>query len=195
MHTFLVCGLPRSRLSWLARFLSVPHVSVCLCDGLNRTTSAEKYWSLFEELCWFKGISYFGNAEVLNLAVLPALLAARPLTKVVWIDRDLSQSIRSAAAAGCKFDPALWQGLAELRDRYAQHFDLVLPFAELGEEDAIRLLWQTVLPGLPFDRRRWKAFADKRIVCSREEKARGRDLRRLEQFLEVEGETIIVPPR
>jgi len=50
-HSFLVCGLPRSRLTWLARFLSVPHQSVCLCEGLARATSAEAFWTMAEDLC------------------------------------------------------------------------------------------------------------------------------------------------
>lgn len=148
---------------------------------------------MFEELSWAKAIAYFGNAEALNLVLLPSLLAARPLTKVVWIDRSLSESIKSAADCGLRYEPRFWQGVLELRDRYVQHFDLVLPFKELAEEDGIRALWQTVLPGVPFNRRRWEAFARKRIVCDRE-KARTRDFNWFEQFLHTEAEDLILPP-
>ena len=97
---FLLCGLPRSRLLWLSRFFSVPRQSICLCDGLARATNAEDFWIMAEELCEPMGVEYFGNSEILNLPLLPALLAARPMTKVVWIHRPIEDSIWAAEAAG-----------------------------------------------------------------------------------------------
>ena len=65
---FLVCGFPRSRLLWLSRFLSVPHQSICLCDGLSRARSAESFKTRIEAAAaWDKVASVaFGKFAKLN---------------------------------------------------------------------------------------------------------------------------------
>jgi hypothetical protein len=93
--TFLLCGLPRSRLLWLSRFFSAPHCSICLCDGLARATNAESFWEMAEAVCQERRVRIFGNSEILNLPLLQALLAVRPMTKVVFIHRPMMDSINS----------------------------------------------------------------------------------------------------
>jgi hypothetical protein len=80
MRSFLLCSFPGSGLLWLSRFFSVPHHSICLNGGLSRVTNAEDFWAMADDLCRAAGVDYFGNAEELNLVLLPALLARRPLT-------------------------------------------------------------------------------------------------------------------
>jgi hypothetical protein len=111
-HSFLVCGLPRSRLLWLSRFFTVPHQSVCLCDGSLRATGAESFWQVAEDLCQERGVRIFGNSEILNLPLLPSLLAARPMTRVVWIHRPMIDSINAAEAVGYNIPVRIWQAMA-----------------------------------------------------------------------------------
>src|SRR6266404_9125802 len=112
MHTLLICGFPRSRLTWLGRFLSVPHQSICLCDGLARATNAESFWTIAEAVCRERGVGIFGNSEILNLPLLPSLLAARPMTKVVFIHRPMMDSIKAAEAVGYHIPIQIWEGFA-----------------------------------------------------------------------------------
>jgi hypothetical protein len=186
MYTFLVCGFPRSGLTWVARFLRVPHKSMCLCDGLVRARSAEAFWFNYTELCWAKGLDFFGNAQPLNLLLLPSLLAAWPTATVVWIERDVTQAMRSAAKANLELDPSHWRQLQDLRDRHCADYDVLMSYEELAREDGIRDLWDSVLPGVPFNRRRWEAFVTKRITCS-PERFRGRDTSRLKQLIQAEA--------
>jgi hypothetical protein len=193
MQTFLLAGFPRSGLYWLSQFLTVPHRSVCLCDGFEQMAGIEGFWATGEEVCKDKGVEFFGNAATMNLVLLPALLARRPLTKVIWVERRLGDSIRSAEASGFHLGIRSWQGLGQLRIRYTEHFDAEINFNDLSDESAIRAIWAEVLPTVPWNQERWHAFRRKRIVCNRP-KLPGQDYSRLERLLRDEAEEIVVPP-
>jgi hypothetical protein len=167
MHSFLLCAFPHSRLLWLSRFLTVPHQSVCLCDGLARATSAEAFWTMAEELCEERGVRIFGNSEILNLPLLQALLAARPMTKVVWIHRPIEDSIRAAEAAGYRIPTKIWEVFAAHLRKYLQYVDWIERYELLDDEATMRRLWGLILPGVPWNHRRWHAFTKRRIVCDR----------------------------
>jgi hypothetical protein len=191
--SFLLCGLPRSRLYWLSRFLTVLHQSVCLCDGLCRATSAQSFWEMAEAVCQERGVRIFGNSEILNLPLLPSLLAARPMTKVVWIHRPMLDSIKAAEAAGYHIPVQIWQAMAAHLTEYLEHVDWIVPFDLLDHESTMRMLWEKVLPGLEWNQRRWQAFTRKRIVCN-PALTINIDSTRLARFLEAEIEPIVLPP-
>jgi hypothetical protein len=192
MHSFLLCGLPRSRLLWLSRFFSVPHQSVRLCDGSFRATNAESFWQMAEELCQERGARIFGNAEILNLPLLPSLLAARPMTKVVFIHRPMLDSIKAAEAVGHHIPIQIWRAFAAHLTMYLEHVDWIVPFRLLDDESTMRMLWEKVRPGLEWNQRRWRAFVGTRIVCERS-KVPDRSYEALEQFLGAKVEPIVLP--
>ena len=193
MHTFLVAGFPRSGLLWLSRLFTVPHHSACISNGFGQIPGLELFWAAGENMCKDMDLEFFGNAATMNLILLPALLARRPLTKVLWVERELRDSMRSAQRAGFHLDIQLWQRLGQFRIRYAEHFDAQISFGDLGDESAMSAIWTEVLPGVPWNSKRWEAYRRKRIVCDRSKTA-ATDLCRLEQLLRDEAEEIVVPP-
>jgi hypothetical protein len=159
---------------------------MCLGDGLVRARNSENFWRNYTLLCWAKGLDFFGNAQPLNLLLLPSLLAAWPTATVVWIERDVTQAMQSAAKAGLNLDLSHWQQLQDLRNRYCSLYDVLMSYEELTYEDGIRDLWDSVLPGVPFNRRRWEAFANRRITCS-PERFCGRNTSLLRQLIQAEA--------
>jgi hypothetical protein len=101
--------------------------------------------------------------------------------------------VRSAEASGYHLEIRLWQGLGELRIKYMEHFDVEISFGELSDESEMRGVWAEVLPGVPWNPKRWEAFRRKRIVCDRSKTATA-DRGALEQLLRDEAEEIVVPP-
>jgi hypothetical protein len=191
---FLLSAFPRSGLCWVSRFLTVPHRSICLCDGLSRATSAEDFWRMAEDLCTRSpGVEYFGNAEWLNLQLMEALLAFRPMTRVIWIKRKMEDSLRAAVAAGYRIDPRLWRGMGVYVERHIGLVDWFIPFEKLNDQATMEELWQKVLPTVGWNQRRWEAFAGKRIVCT-PARIINTDSSRLARFLKAELEPIILPP-
>jgi len=63
----------------------------------------------------------------------------------------------------------------------------------LDDEETMRRLWGLILPGVPWNRRRWQAFTKRRIVCDRS-KLPDRSYEKLQQFLGAEVETLVLPP-
>lgn len=86
-----------------------------------------------EAVCRERGVRIFGNSEILNLPLLPSLLAARPLTKVVFIHRPMMDSIKAAEAVGYHIPARIWQAMAAHLTKYIEHVDLVVPFELLYE--------------------------------------------------------------
>jgi hypothetical protein len=145
-----------------------------------------------EDLCRAKCIEYFGNAELFNLPLLPSLLAARPMTKVVFIHRPMMESIKAAEANGYHIPTRIWQAMAANLFEYIEYVDWIVPFRLIDDEATMRMLWEKVLPGLGWNQRRWQAFVGKRIVCNRS-KVPERSYEALEQFLRSEVEPINLP--
>lgn len=168
MNTFLVCGLPRSGLAWLSRFASVPRYSHSFCDLCSQADSAESFWRHAETFAEHHALVAVGNAEILNLALLPALLTARPLTRVLYIDRGLTESRRAAEDAGQEIPDWLWQSLWRYRAKGAEHFDAVVPFAGLHELAVMHPAFQVLFGNdVPFSPKRFHAFARKKILCEK----------------------------
>jgi len=146
-----------------------------------------------EDLCTRSGIDYFGNAELLNLQLMEALLALRPMTRVIWIKRKMEDSLRAAEAAGYRIDARLWQGMVVYIERHIGLVDWFIPFEKLNDQATMEELWQKVLPTVSWNQRRWEAFAGKRIVCN-PARIINTDSSRLARFLNAELEPIILPP-
>jgi hypothetical protein len=161
--------------------------------ALARATSAEAFWATAEELCEERGVGIFGNSEILNLPLLPAFLAARPMTKVVWIHRPMEDSIKAAEACGYHIPARIWQAFAAHLTNYLEHVDWIVPFGLIDDEATVRTLWEKVLPDVSWNQRRWQAFVGKRIVCERS-KVADRSYEKLQQFMEAEVEPLVLPP-
>jgi len=160
--SFLICAFPRSRTMWLAQFLSVPGVSICTHEATEFAGSAAEFWENAEAY----RAPIYGNSDSANIFVLPALLAERPLTRVIWIARPIVEVARSMKAAKMPFTEQSARTLMVMRDAHKDHFDTIIPFESLERMDVCRWIWEYCLAGVPFDAGRWGLFHSKKIGYS-----------------------------
>ena len=151
---------------WLSKFLTVPGVSICTHEATEYAGSASEFWSNAEGFCDDSGTEIYGNSDSANTFVLPALLAERPLTRVVWIARPIVEVAKSMKAAKMPFTEQSARTLMVMRDAHKDHFDAVIPFDHLERMDVCRWIWEYCLPGVPFDAGRWGLFHSKKIGYS-----------------------------
>jgi len=164
--SFLICGYPRSRTMWLSKFLSVPGISVCTHEACEFAGSAGEFWDNAER--YAPGDLIYGNSDSANVYVLPALLAERPMTKVLWIERDLKKVAQSMRAAGMPFEDKALLNLEMMRELHQDHIDMSVDFDNLIYGNVCHFVWEFCLPGVPWDWGRWGLYADQKICYSRE---------------------------
>src|SRR5689334_6685741 len=140
MNTFLICSYPRSRTLWFSHFFSFHPQIWCVHDASEFASSSEHYWGLLEAR-YALGAESVGAADTAAILVLPALLAARPMTKVVWIERPLDQVATSMHQAGFTFTHEGAQFLRHHKERYRPLFDLEIAFHDLNHLSTILDLW------------------------------------------------------
>jgi hypothetical protein len=161
--TFLICSFPRSRTLWLSRFLSVPGLCACTHEATAHADSSAQFWAHAERLCAAEGAPVYGNCDSAQIFVLPALLAARPMSKVLWIDRPLADVRRSMEKAGFDFSSGNAAVCDWYRQRYAKLVDYVIEYSDLSNEEMMRALWDYLLSS-PFSKKRWEEMKDQRIA-------------------------------
>lgn len=151
---------------WLSSFLSVPGVSFCTHEATEFASSAEEFWDNAETYC--HGIDIYGNSDSANLYGLRSMLALRPMTKVVWINRPMCEVRESMANIGMPMnDSTVWH-ITKLRDLCWEYFDLRIDFDGLVHACECRRIWEFCLPDVPFDYGRWGAYTHKKICYSKE---------------------------
>jgi hypothetical protein len=163
-NTFLICSLPRSRSLWFSHFLTVPGASVCTHEASEFAASTKEFWSNAQHFCSDAGVKIYGNSDSASLFVLPALLAERPLTRVIWIDRPQNEVIASMRANNIPHDFQSVSMMIRLRDIYRDYFDLVVAYDQLQHLNMMKVIWQVAMPDVPFDPIRWIKFERQRIA-------------------------------
>jgi hypothetical protein len=185
LKTFLICCYPRSRSLWLSRFLTVPGLCVCEHEASEFAASSKEFWDRAEIVAADQ--PFYGNADSAALFVLPALLAANPLAKVVWIERPMCEVISSTRKAGFTFTDEQACYLVQLRQKYDAFIDVSLNYRALGEVAYVRWLWQYLFSDVSFDLGRWCQHKDWRIAYTAATLPK-RDTARFRQFLINETE-------
>lgn len=140
---FIVLGLPRSGTTWLANWLTT-NDSLCLHDPFAHLLPEQ-----------VRGDGRRLGVSCTGLYLMPQLLAAQRCPVAV-IERPVSACDASLSALGLPSAVGLktYLDAAEGR-RWA--------FDALWDEGAAQELWDFLLPGLPFDRIRYRLLREMRI--------------------------------
>jgi hypothetical protein len=126
--------------------------------------SAEEFWQNGEHFS--KGVDIYGNSDSANLYGLRSMLALRPLTKVVWINRPMTEVRESMARIGMPMtETTIWH-ITQLRDLCWPYMDLCINFDCLVNAYECRQIWEFCLPEVPFDHGRWGMFTHRKIGYS-----------------------------
>jgi len=181
---FLICSYPRSRTLWLSQFFTIPGVCKCEYEATQYAANSEEFW-LNADLARPGKEWIYGNSDSGNIFVLPALLAARPLTKVVWILRPMGEVEHSLAAAGFPFNREAARLLRYHHHKNRGLFDLVIPYRSLGQLRVIETLWKFLLEDVPFDYGRWGILEATRVAYTYKNYPRP-DTTKLMEFIATE---------
>lgn len=145
MLDFVVTGLPRSATTWLAAFLTT-NDSLCLHDP----------FSLGWPDKWERDGRRFG-ISCTGVYLMPEILE-RQDCPVVVIERDPADCEQSIERMGFKESH-----IPRLKSMLDKVDGWRFPYAELWVEARARELWGYLLPGLPFDRLRYRQLAQMQI--------------------------------
>jgi hypothetical protein len=162
MKTFLICCYPRSRSLWLSYFFSIPGICVCEHEASEHAASSQEFWQRAEDVAGWTPV--YGNSDSANLYVLPALLAARPLTKVVWVERHMAEVATSMRRAGFPFDGEQVVRLINMRQACDPYIDVSIGYHRLEHKEYVRWLWEYLIEEVPFDEKRWEALKDQKLA-------------------------------
>jgi hypothetical protein len=183
--SFLICGYPRSRTLWLSQFLTIPGFCRCEHEASQFAASSDEFWNRAD--CFQEPI--YGNSDSAQLFVLPALLARRPLTKVIWVDRPMCQVEASLRAAGFPWSKEEGKLLALHRKKYQDMFDVVVSYDRLGKLEVMLSLWNFLFGCAMFDYGRWGIMEGTKIAYTYQDYLeRPRDTSKLMNFIKTEGE-------
>jgi hypothetical protein len=147
----------------MSKFLTRPGICLCGHEATEYASSSAEFWHNADTVRAETGWPIFGNSDSANIYVLPALLAARPMTKVIWIERPMIEVKRSMERAGFDFPDSTAKTLIFLRDRYQDLIDFVVSYQDLAAVGYCRALWDYLL-GCPFDYAWWNSMAGTRFA-------------------------------
>jgi hypothetical protein len=146
---------------WLSKFLTIPGISVCTHEATEFAADPEEFWANGEQFC--EKCSIYGNSDSANIFCLASMLAARPLTRVVWIERHIVDVAESCRVAKISFTEESGRTLLAMRDLHRDYFDLVIKYEDLQSAEVCRTLWEFCLPKIAFDYGRWALFESKKL--------------------------------
>jgi hypothetical protein len=153
---FVVFSTPRSRSTWLARFLSYGEWG-CGHEELLNLRSLEDVKAWLSQPCT-------GTVETAAAAFWRLLLRYRPDTRVAVVRRPVTEVVASFMALPLVFDPATLVPLLRRVDAKLAQIERRVPnvvsvtFAELATEDGCRRVFEHCLP-YAWDRAWWQALS------------------------------------
>lgn len=150
---------------WLSKLLTVEGKSVCTHEATEFAGSVEEFWKNAES--YAHGVEIYGNSDSANIFVLPSLLAEKPLTRVVWIDRPIQEVANSMSKIGMPFNETGLRNMMVMRDLHRKHFDLIINYEDLRDSTICQTVWEFCLPDIPFDWTRWGTFQHQKICYSK----------------------------
>ncbi len=151
---FFIYSLPRSRTTWLSAWLTTDQ-SLCLHEAGNKVNRWE---DLPEYMNSFHGYEYVGNSDCGNIMIANEINTMFPDATSVIIWRPLDEVMDSLKSVGLSCDSKLFKGWFNKLNKMAK----IMPeyeFSELYKPQTARLLWETLLPEIPFDLNRFNLMS------------------------------------
>ncbi|MEO8482175.1 MAG: hypothetical protein ABI634_08200 [Acidobacteriota bacterium] len=159
MNVFLIAGQPRTRTAWLANFLTYKD-SYCFHEAIKACATPQDMRALFEAVQNSSGVRFVGDSDSGIPFIVDGLMDEFPEAKLVVIERNLQDVVRSFKRAFSADDASaalvVKKTQLALERLKKKHVPLVIGFKELASEATVRQLWSHCLPNVPFAQQRWK---------------------------------------
>jgi hypothetical protein len=154
-HHFFITGLPRSRTSWLANFFTYNN-SFCFHEATRFCSGMED----LKNLMFSHQADNIGNADPALLYIMDDLKQIFPESRVVLVEREIHETIDSFIDFYTSFEyksiqewiEQLYEIMEKVKDRYEV---MTVPHDHLNHQETCREIWEYILPGEPFDVKRW----------------------------------------
>lgn len=154
---FFITGYPRSRTAWMAAWLTTDR-SLCFHDGILGCSSLTQFAARLRT-----GLEFTGDSDSGLTLWYPELRKMFPGARWVLIERDASE----ACAAVHKAFPELgseeqkraaFERVGPVLEELRKDCQLHVRFENLDDVNTAAGVWNTCLPGMVFDERRWRLF-------------------------------------
>lgn len=155
-HPFLITGLPRSRTSWLAAFLTTGK-SHCYHSGILGCRSFDDYKRKLSGPKLFMGDSFTDTVLFYD-----DIHRTFPGARWVVVRRDYQEAYLAYRKAFPDLHTAL--EAQEIFERIHNQFDSIpndacsVYFEDLNQRGVIKAIWEHCLPDIDWDEQRWKLF-------------------------------------
>jgi hypothetical protein len=159
--SYLILALPRSRTTWLSRFLTYGEWS-CGHEELRHLRSLDDAKAWFSQDCT-------GTAETAAAPWWRLLGKLAPDTKIVLIRRPVGEVVDSLMALPLPFDRATLEKTMAYHDRKLDQIATRLPclsvdYADLAKAETCKAVFEYCLP-YDFDEAHWKRWDAENVQC------------------------------
>jgi hypothetical protein len=152
---FFITGLPRSRTSWLANFFTYNN-AFCFHEATRFCSSIRD----LKQLMTSHHADNTGDADPALLYIMDDLKREFPHSKVVLVERELHETIDSFIDFYTSYEyksiqewiEQLYEIMEKIKSRYEV---MTVAHDSLNEQETCKEVWEYVLPGEPFDVKRW----------------------------------------
>ena len=162
MQPFLILSLPRSRTTWLSRFLTYG-------DWVCGHEEARHMRSIDDIRTWFTQPNV-GSVETAVAPFWRMIEKIAPNANLVTIRRPVADVVESLLAVpGCKFDRDHLTAAMHRHDRKLDQIErrtgaLQIPYDSLRRAEVCRMIWRMCLSH-QWDYEHWSALAQENVQC------------------------------
>lgn len=154
-RNFFITGLPRSRTSWIANFFTY-NDSFCFHEATRFCMNMRD----LSEFMHSHRATNIGNADPALLYIMDDLVDFFPEAKIVLIERELHETIDSFIDFYTSYvykDIQEWiERLYEKMEQIKQKYEVfTVKHGDLNQMSECKRMWDYLLPGEPFDEKRW----------------------------------------
>src|ERR1700733_452815 len=152
---FIITGLPRSRTAWLAGLFSTGNV-ICFHEPINNFSSLKEMKDYLDSLPYeYVGISdssigYYEEFYTDNFSDAPIVVIDREEAVVIF---DLADFLNIKIKQSRELINKVNIGLKKIKNRAS-----VFNFESLNDSGVIGIIWNILIPTIPFDKLRCELF-------------------------------------
>ena len=159
-NSFFVLGLPRSRTSWMANFLTYTD-TFCYHEALRMCKSISDLKNLLNN----HDEKYVGNSDCALVPFIDELLDEFPNSKLLLIERkpnDVVESLLNFQLTDNYEKTERWINMLQKKIKYIKKNYPVkcVKLNEINDINVCKEIWEYLLPQLPFNEQRWYFLDD-----------------------------------
>lgn len=152
---FFITGLPRSRTSWLANFFTYNN-SFCFHEATRFCSNMRDLKDMMDS----HEAGNLGNADPALLYIMDDIKKSFPRSRILLVERELHETIDSFidfyTSYAYKSIQEWIESLFEIMEHIKKKYEVKsVAHDDLNQMETCRDVWEYLVPGEPFDVKRW----------------------------------------